>query len=111
VSNSGELLEHLLHPHPQDVRVERQGGTARISFSELEVGDTIVVDVGELIPVDGRVEAGIAQVNQASVTGESAPVTIKATMSEGARRGVLIKGGPSIEKLAHADTFVFDKTG
>ncbi|WP_367195715.1 heavy metal translocating P-type ATPase [Amorphus sp. 3PC139-8] len=41
----------------------------------------------------------------------SAPVAIRSTMAQGAKRGVLIKGGPSIEQLSKADTFVFDKTG
>jgi manganese/zinc-transporting P-type ATPase C len=41
----------------------------------------------------------------------NAPVVIRATMSEGANQGILIKGGQSIEKLSRIDTFVFDKTG
>ncbi|MCB9959730.1 MAG: heavy metal translocating P-type ATPase [Rhodospirillaceae bacterium] len=41
----------------------------------------------------------------------SAPVAVKSTMSQGARRGILIKGGPSIERMSQVDTFVFDKTG
>jgi P-type E1-E2 ATPase len=41
----------------------------------------------------------------------SAPVAVRATMSAAVARGILIKGGPSIEKLSAADTFVFDKTG
>lgn len=41
----------------------------------------------------------------------AAPTTILAAMTDAARRGILIKGGSQIEKLAQADTFVFDKTG
>ncbi|MBZ0157087.1 MAG: heavy metal translocating P-type ATPase [Alphaproteobacteria bacterium] len=41
----------------------------------------------------------------------STPLTIMSAMMNASRRGVLIKGGKFIEKLAAADTFVLDKTG
>ncbi|MFS0576234.1 cation-translocating P-type ATPase [Sporosarcina sp. 179-K 3D1 HS] len=41
----------------------------------------------------------------------SAPVSIVAGIGNGARNGVLIKGGDIMEKLAKIDTVVFDKTG
>jgi K+-transporting ATPase ATPase B chain len=34
----------------------------------------VVVKAGELIPADGEVIAGVASVNEAAITGESAPV-------------------------------------
>ncbi len=40
----------------------------------LEVGDVVLVETGELIPADGEVIAGVASVNEAAITGESAPV-------------------------------------
>ncbi len=45
-----------------------------VSASDLETGDLIRVDAGEIIPVDGEIVEGIASVNEAAVTGESAPV-------------------------------------
>lgn len=41
----------------------------------------------------------------------SAPVSIVAGIGNGARNGVLIKGGEVMERLAKIDTVVFDKTG
>ena len=41
----------------------------------------------------------------------STPLTIMSAMIAASRRGVLIKGGRFIEKLAQANIFVFDKTG
>ena len=42
--------------------------------SDLRVGDHVLVDAGDLIPSDGEVVEGIASVNEAAITGESAPV-------------------------------------
>ncbi len=42
--------------------------------TELRVGDLVLVEAGDLIPSDGDVVEGIASVNEAAVTGESAPV-------------------------------------
>ena len=41
----------------------------------------------------------------------SAPVSIVAGIGNGARNGVLVKGGEIMENLAKIDTVVFDKTG
>src|SRR5580658_4418416 len=40
----------------------------------LKVGDLVLVEAGDLIPSDGEVIQGMASVNEAAITGESAPV-------------------------------------
>lgn len=40
----------------------------------LEVGEIVLVETGDLIPADGEVVEGVASVNEAAITGESAPV-------------------------------------
>ncbi|MBB3859546.1 K+-transporting ATPase ATPase B chain [Novosphingobium hassiacum] len=45
-----------------------------VAASALARGDSVVVAAGELIPADGEVIAGVASVNEAAITGESAPV-------------------------------------
>jgi K+-transporting ATPase ATPase B chain len=40
----------------------------------LKIGDVVLVEAGDLIPSDGEVIEGIASVNEAAITGESAPV-------------------------------------
>ncbi|MBY0338751.1 MAG: potassium-transporting ATPase subunit KdpB [Acetobacteraceae bacterium] len=42
--------------------------------TELRPGEHVLVEAGDLIPSDGEVVAGVASVNEAAVTGESAPV-------------------------------------
>ncbi|TNI92721.1 potassium-transporting ATPase subunit KdpB [Aeromonas allosaccharophila] len=45
-----------------------------VSATSLMKGDLVLVRSGEMIPADGEVIAGIASVNEAAITGESAPV-------------------------------------
>src|SRR5579864_5753672 len=41
---------------------------------DLKVGDVVLVEAGDTIPSDGEVIEGVASVNEAAITGESAPV-------------------------------------
>ncbi|ABR89767.1 K+-transporting ATPase B chain [Janthinobacterium sp. Marseille] len=42
--------------------------------SDLRKGDTVLVEAGDVIPVDGEVIEGVASVDESAITGESAPV-------------------------------------
>ena len=55
-------------------RIDEAGAETRIPASELRKGDRVIVSEGELIPADGEIIRGLASVNEAAVTGESAPV-------------------------------------
>jgi len=45
-----------------------------IGATRLAKDDVVIVETGDLIPADGEVVAGVASVNEAAITGESAPV-------------------------------------
>ena len=45
-----------------------------VGASQLDVGELMLVETGDLIPADGEVVEGVASVNKAEITGESAPV-------------------------------------
>ena len=49
-------------------------GEERVPASMLRKGDRVIVAANEIIPSDGTVVEGIASVNEAAITGESAPV-------------------------------------
>ncbi len=46
----------------------------RVPATELQKGDLVVCEAGDVIPADGDVVEGIASVDEAAITGESAPV-------------------------------------
>ena len=52
----------------------KDGSYTVINASELKKGDVVLVEAGDMIPNDGEVTEGLASVNEAAITGESAPV-------------------------------------
>ncbi|GAA0721917.1 Cd2+/Zn2+-exporting ATPase [Halorubrum trapanicum] len=67
-------LEELLEMTPDTATVRRDGEQREVPAREVEAGEVVIVRPGEKIPVDGDVIDGETAVNQAPVTGESAPV-------------------------------------
>ncbi|CUX59179.1 potassium-transporting ATPase subunit KdpB [Rhizobium oryzihabitans] len=45
-----------------------------VAGTSLKVNDIVLVEAGDIIPSDGEVVEGVASVNEAAITGESAPV-------------------------------------
>ncbi len=45
-----------------------------VPATSLKAGDIVLVEAGDIIPSDGEVIDGVASVNEAAITGESAPV-------------------------------------
>ena len=52
----------------------RNGREDKVPAPELQKGDLVVCEAGDVIPADGEVMEGIASVDEAAITGESAPV-------------------------------------
>jgi K+-transporting ATPase ATPase B chain len=55
-------------------RLGEDGRETRVPASHLRAGDRVIVSEGEFIPADGEIIRGLATINEAAVTGESAPV-------------------------------------
>jgi K+-transporting ATPase ATPase B chain len=51
-----------------------KGAWREVPAAKLKPGDVVLVEAGDLIPSDGEVIEGVASVNEAAITGESAPV-------------------------------------
>lgn len=82
----GELLEEWTHKksvsdlaRSMSLNISRvwqkvDGTEVLVPVSKIREGDLVTVHMGNVIPLDGVVTSGDAMVNQASMTGESAPV-------------------------------------
>ncbi len=74
VLGASRALEELVRVMPTNARVLRDGEIVEVSVAELKAGDVVLVRPGEKIPSDGTVVEGESAVNEALLTGESAPV-------------------------------------
>lgn len=74
----GRAQAASLRATKSDLQAKRCIGVAdaweRIGAARLQKGDVVLVETGDLIPADGEVIEGVALVNEAAITGESAPV-------------------------------------
>ncbi len=74
----GKAQAASLRATKSELQAKRLKGDGRefeeVAASALRVGDIVLVETGDLIPSDGDVVSGVASVNEAAITGESAPV-------------------------------------
>jgi Cu+-exporting ATPase len=73
--DAGGAIRALFAQQPDQARVVRDGATLLIATNEVRVGDVVLVNPGERVPVDGCVESGESRVDEAMLTGESQPVS------------------------------------
>jgi Cu+-exporting ATPase len=69
-----DAIEKLLALTPQTAWVEKNGEFAETPIREIRSGDLVRVRPGERLPVDGSVESGESEVEEAALSGESLPV-------------------------------------
>ncbi len=79
VMGASKALEELAKLMPSDAhKLMPDGSVKDVPLSELAVGDKVLIKPGEKIAADGVISAGESSVDQALLTGESAPVAKKA---------------------------------
>jgi Cd2+/Zn2+-exporting ATPase len=67
-------IESLGQLTAKTARVRRDNQVVEISTKKINIGDVVVVREGDRIPLDGIIREGNAQIDQATITGESVPV-------------------------------------
>ncbi|MDR3355510.1 MAG: heavy metal translocating P-type ATPase [Synergistaceae bacterium] len=120
----GELLIHTT-AYDSDTRINRivkmidesEGMKAEIQGRAEELADNIVpysfmlAGLVYLVSGDIRKATSALLVDYSCAIKLSTPLAILSAMREGTRHGIVAKGGRILEKIAEADTVVFDKTG
>ena len=74
VARGRRAIRDLLDCLPRTVTIRRAGRIREASAEDLKVGDSVLVNPGGAVPVDGVVVSGHSFVDQARITGESMPV-------------------------------------
>ncbi|UXR77541.1 MULTISPECIES: cation-translocating P-type ATPase [unclassified Staphylococcus] len=78
LNKTRSAIQNLVELSPETaLRQESNGEFVETDIDEIDVTDTLLVKTGERVPVDGVVTYGNGTVNEASITGESIPVTKK----------------------------------
>ena len=99
----GELFEHIATNKSKNAihkAVNLRADTANLLIDDkvivvapedLKVGDKIIVNVGDMIPVDGVIVSGTGSLDTSSLTGESMPVDVKE--NDNVLSGSIVKSG------------------
>ena len=94
--SQGALIDALMHVG--DTAQLVQGDTElQVKVSDLRQGDLIAVRTGMPVVVDGCVEAGLALVNQASLTGE--PLAVERTVGDDVFAGTSVEEGEILVRV------------
>lgn len=69
-------ITDLMSARPREaLRKDDDGELRLVPVEQLVPGDTIVVRPGDMVPIDGRIITGTSSLEEASITGESIPVS------------------------------------
>lgn len=74
IGRSRQAIRGLLKLYPSEAKVRRGETVQVIEIDAIHVGDIVLIQPGERIPVDGVVHDGRSSVDQSPITGESMPV-------------------------------------
>ena len=79
------------------VWVYEDGHEQEIAMSDLKQGQTVIVQTGSMVPIDGEIVDGEAMVNESSFTGE--PLSKRVTLNDTVYAGTLIEEGKIFVKV------------
>ena len=74
IGRSRNAIKSLFKLYPEEAKIKRGDEIVVIAFDKIQIGDTVLIEPGERIPVDGKVIGGNSSVDQSPITGESMPV-------------------------------------
>lgn len=92
LNKTRSAIKELTEMAPESaLKLMENGEFEEVEVDEVDVGDILLVKTGAKVPVDGRVISGEGHINEASITGESLPVT--KTRDSGVYAGTILENG------------------
>ncbi|MBU4527102.1 MAG: cation-translocating P-type ATPase [Desulfomicrobium sp.] len=91
MSRTRGALKALIDAAPVTATVLRGGEPVEVAAHVVQLGETVLVKAGQLLPVDGEVIEGAAAVNEAAITGE--PIPAEKTPGSRVFAGTLAENG------------------
>ena len=73
IGRSRNAIKSLFTLYPEVAKVKRGETITVLAIKEIRIGDTVLIEPGERIPVDGDVIGGSSAVDESPITGESIP--------------------------------------
>lgn len=73
VGKSRRNIAALMDIRPDYANIEEDGKIVKVDPDDVEIGQTIIVQPGERIPIDGVIVSGDSSLNTSALTGESLP--------------------------------------
>ena|SRR5258708_2365505 len=70
-----DAIESLLKLRPEIVKIKTDNGISQVPVENVKIGDLVIVETGDRIPIDGKILEGTGSLDESSLTGESIPVT------------------------------------
>jgi Cd2+/Zn2+-exporting ATPase len=90
LNKTRSAIKELTEMAPESALKQMENGEfGEVEVDEVDVGDILLVKTGAKVPVDGTVLSGEGHINEASITGESAPV--------GKEKGSVVYAGTILE--------------
>ncbi|MBZ0281098.1 MAG: cadmium-translocating P-type ATPase [Anaerolineae bacterium] len=74
IGRSRQAIRGLMKLYPSEAKVKRGDTVEIIKADKIQIGDVVLIEPGERIPVDGIIKQGRSSIDQAPITGESMPV-------------------------------------
>lgn len=76
VGKSRKNISELMDIRPDYANIEKDGQLVKVDPDEVQIGDIIVVQPGQKVPIDGVVIEGESSLNTSALTGESLPRSV-----------------------------------
>lgn len=108
MNKSKKEISSLMELQPEEALLIHEDREEVVHVSTLEIGDKILVKPGERVPSDGIIVYGQTTIDEATITGESIPVT-KGLSAEVYAGTVNMNGAIKVEITKKADETLFQK--